>query len=235
MGKFKGSIKTPLENIKDQYSQLNEKDKNLLIVKQANSITIIDYETSNQKKLLSAKKLNTDIKELDKKNVQNLIIKCQRLYLISKHKLYKELDYQNLEDFAQNEHNISRRQLQKYVSIFEKLERKILDFFSSQNGKSTSHFDDLSIEKLYLLSKIEEETQINEWFDRLINDHLSVSELKHELKNENLLYSAELKEKQSVLDKMIKMSQKLPKELKDSDKERVKALIERLQAFFREG
>ena len=165
--------------------------------------------------------LSEDIKKLDKKNVECLILKSQRLFLFSKHKLYKELNYDNLEDFAENRHSISRRQLQKYVYIYEKLEKKLLSLF--ENGKSTSHFEDISIEKLYLISKIEEEEKVNMWFNKLLKENISVSEIREELsKDTNKDTNKEVK----LICNYIK--KRLPVSLSDGDKDEIKKLIKYL-------
>ena len=106
-------------------------------------LKIIDYSTYNNKELLDPKKINDEIKDLDKKSVKYLIIKSQRLFILGKHKFYKELGYETLEDMALSEHKISRMQLHKYISIYEKLEQELLKMFN--NVKSTLHFEALSI------------------------------------------------------------------------------------------
>jgi|GEM_PF-6329538 len=178
------SLKGTTEDIKGQINQISEKEKSLLTGYEK-KIDLIDYETSKVPELLNAKQLSDDIRLIDKKNAEALIVKCQRLYLITKHKLYKDLGYQNSEEFALSEHNIKRIQLYKYVFIFEKLERKLLNTF--KNVQSTKHLEDLSIEKLYIIAKLEEENKINEWFEKILQDNMSVTELKKELVEDNLL------------------------------------------------
>jgi hypothetical protein len=197
-------------------------------------VKLIDYETSNDLTLLNADRLNNDIKILDKKNVENLIKKAQRLYLFAKHKLYRDLNYQNLEEFAQQEHNIHRAQLHKYVSIFEKLENQLLDFFlhkkDNQNVQSTIHFEELSIEKLYIIAKLEEEQKIDIWFNKIIGEKISVSELKKELVSNNLLPETPKLKSKFILRREIKdFISKMPKELNFEEQKELVDFIHHLR------
>lgn len=75
---------------------------------------------------------------------QSLWEMCKGLAEMRDAKLYKEIGYSTFEDYCEKEIGITRRQGQKYAAIAE------LD------GKSTSDFDRIGVEKLYLLAKIDE-------------------------------------------------------------------------------
>lgn len=226
MSKFSNPLLKTTDDIKGQLNQLEEKNKVFLIGFEKR-ITLIDYNTSRNKKALNAKQLSEEIKALDKKGVEQLAAKCQRLYLFSKHKLYEDLGYVNLDEFALNEHGISRMQLFKYVLIFERLEKNLLAVF--QDVKSTLHLEDLSVEKLYLVAKIEEENKINEWFDKITQENVSVSELKKELKDNKLIIEKKDKKFTTDIDMLLKLfRKKLPRKLTNIDKIKLKELAEEI-------
>lgn len=76
---------------------------------------------------------------------QSLWEMCKGLAEMRDAKLYKEIGYSTFEDYCEQEIGITRRQGQKYAAI------AVLD------GKSTSDFERIGVEKLYLLAKIEDE------------------------------------------------------------------------------
>lgn len=73
---------------------------------------------------------------------------CAGLKEMRDGKLYKELGYQNFEDYCGTEFNISRRHALRYISIFEN--------YTKENVTSMSHF---GATKLYLLSTLSESEQ----------------------------------------------------------------------------
>lgn len=73
---------------------------------------------------------------------------CAGLKEMRDGKLYKELGYQNFEDYCGTEFNMSRRNAYYYISIIEKMKL--------ENVNSSSHF---GIKKLYLLSTLSESEQ----------------------------------------------------------------------------
>lgn len=70
---------------------------------------------------------------------------CKGLNEMKERKLYKEIGYSTFEDYCEQEIGITRRQGQKYAAV------------ASLDGKSTSDFEKIGIEKLYLLTKIDDE------------------------------------------------------------------------------
>ena len=152
------------------------------------------------------------------------------MFILGKHKFYKELGYETLEDMALSEHKISRMQLHKYISIYEKLEQELLKMFN--NVKSTLHFEALSIEKLYILTRIEEDEKIEFWFEKLCNENLSVSELKKELNKNNLLPK---KDKiQGNINYIKDFLKRLPESPTDEEKETLKNLIKKINEYLGE-
>lgn len=103
---------------------------------------------------------------------QNIFDMCMLLKRMRDEKLYKELGYQNFEEYCEKEVGITRRQGQKYS--------KIGDMYSTENGKSTSHFKNLGTEKLYLLASISESQQ--EEIQKTVDvEEVSVRKLKEEI------------------------------------------------------
>lgn len=103
---------------------------------------------------------------------QNLFEMCKGLCEMRDYKLYRELGYKNFEDYCTQELKITRRQGQKYAAI--------ASLETIDNGKSTSHFEKLGTEKLYLLSQIEETARI-EIMGNTDLENTSVRELKAEI------------------------------------------------------
>lgn len=86
---------------------------------------------------------------------QSLWEMCKGLAEMRDDKLYKEIGYGTFEDYCEQEIGITRRQGQKYAAI------------AALDGKSTSDFERIGVEKLYLLAKIDDEQreQITESVD----------------------------------------------------------------------
>lgn len=120
---------------------------------------------------------------LDKKIKANAQILQETIFELGKSllemrdgKLYKELGYQNFNDYCKNEIGITSRQSYCYISIVENLPE---DFV-----KSTSQ---IGSQKLYLLSRLDEATR-NEIVKNTDVSGTSVKELERqirELKSEN--------------------------------------------------
>ena len=72
---------------------------------------------------------------------------CKGLAEMKDKKLYKALDFQTFEEYCEQKIGITRRQGQKYAAIAS----------LPENGKLTSDFEKIGVEKLYLLTKIDEE------------------------------------------------------------------------------
>ena len=77
---------------------------------------------------------------------QNLYEMCALLKQMKDDKLYKELGYQNFEDYCESEAGFSRMQAHKYISIIENV----------KNVNSSLHF---GVTKLALLSSLSESQQ----------------------------------------------------------------------------
>lgn len=87
-------------------------------------------------------------------------------------KKYKVLGYQNFEDYCQQEFGFTRAQGTKYANVGKMLK--------DQNVKSTLHFEDLGMEKLHLLARLDEpiRTELTETVDV---ESATVKELKAEI------------------------------------------------------
>lgn len=103
---------------------------------------------------------------------QNLFEMCKGLCEMRDSKLYREFGYQNFEEYCTTELKITRRQGQKYAAIASLL--------TIENGKSTSHFEKIGTEKLYLLSRIEEDARV-EIMNKTDLENTSVRELKEKI------------------------------------------------------
>lgn len=100
---------------------------------------------------------------------QNIWDMCNGLKTMRDNKLYKELGYQNFEDYCENEVGFSREQGRKYISIIENI--------SLENANSSWH---LGVSKLYLLSTISEPEQA-EIAEKLDLESTTVKQLKAEI------------------------------------------------------
>ncbi|HAJ97624.1 MAG TPA: hypothetical protein DCO72_07800, partial [Ruminococcus sp.] len=101
---------------------------------------------------------------------QSLYEVCKGLKEMRDGKLYKELGYQNFEDYCENEVGLKRRQAYAYVSIAEKLPE---DFV-----QSTAQ---IGVQKLALLAKLDEADR-EELTQRVNPQETSVKQLQAEIK-----------------------------------------------------
>ena len=93
---------------------------------------------------------------------------CTALKEMRDGKLYKELGYQNFEDYCGTEFNMSRANASKYISILE-------------NIKDVSPVKHLGVSKLYLLSTLSESEQ-QEIIDNNDMDSITRKELEEKVK-----------------------------------------------------
>lgn len=129
---------------------------------------------------------------------QNIWDMCNGLKTMRDNKLYKELGYQNFEDYCENEVGFSREQGRKYISIIENI--------SLENANSSWH---LGVTKLALLATISEPEQA-EIAEKLDIENTTVKQLKAEIDR--------LKgEKQEATDKSIDYCRQLNNAKKDAD------------------
>ena len=94
---------------------------------------------------------------------------CKGLKEMHDGKLYKELGYQNFEEYSENEVGFGRRQAQKYLAIA-----------SIENGNSSSHFEKIGVTKLALLAKLDE-PQREEIQQNVDVESVTVKELKEKI------------------------------------------------------
>ena len=99
---------------------------------------------------------------------QSLWEMCKGLAEMRDAKLYKEIGYSTFEDYCEEEIGITRRQGQKYAAI------------AALDGKSTSDFKRIGVEKLYLLAKIDDE-QREQITDSVDVESVTVRELRAQI------------------------------------------------------
>ncbi len=128
-----------------------------------------DGSTAVTAKYTEAFNLNARIRISAQMAQQNLYEVCKGLKEMRDGKLYKELGYQNFAEYSENEIGITYRQAMKYAEIG-----------SLENMKSTSHFEQIGTEKLYLLAKLDE-PQREEIQQTTDLESVSVRELKKQI------------------------------------------------------
>ena len=100
---------------------------------------------------------------------------CKGLKEMRDGKLYKELGYQNFEDYSQNEIGFSREQARKYI--------KISETYSDENANPGWH---LGATKLFLLTKLDEPLR-EEFIQNNDVSEMSKRELEEKIKEINEL------------------------------------------------
>ncbi len=144
---------------------------------------------------------------------------CKGLKEMHDGKLYKELGYQNFEEYTENEVGIKRLQARKYVSIA-----------SIENGQSTNHFEQLGTEKLYLLSRLDE-PQREEVQQNVDVEAVSVRELKKQIVALNNEAAKQRKLREELVDENNQMSNRISALLADNDeaKDTIQSLEQQLE------
>ena len=117
-----------------------------------------------------AVRLNHHIKAHAQIAQESLYEVCKGLKEMRDNKLYKELNYQNFEEYCEKEVGITYRQAKKYVAI--------ASGFSADAG---SQLPSIGTEKLYLLAKLDE-PQREEIQQKVDIDSVSVKEMQKQIK-----------------------------------------------------
>ena len=131
---------------------------------------------------------------------QNIWDMCNGLKTMRDNKLYKELGYQNFEDYCENEVGMKRSNAYNYISIVEKI-----------NPENVQSIGQIGMTKLSLLATISEPEQA-EIAEKLDLESTTVKQLKAEierLKDDNLNLSMNYDKVQSVKIKLSKENSKL--------------------------
>ena len=128
---------------------------------------------------------------------------CKGLKEMRDGKLYKQLGYQNFEDYSENEVGIKRRQAYNYISIIENI--------GAENVQPVAH---LGSTKLFLLAKLDEEKR-SEFLENNDVEEMSKRELEKKIKEiktlqykldtlnrENITIAKQRKELTEKLDKV---------------------------------
>lgn len=117
-----------------------------------------------------ALKLHHKIKMSAQAVQQDLWDMCTGLKEMRDGKLYKELGYQNFEEYCEKEHGFSRQNAHRYISIIENINK--------ENVTSGLHF---GMKKLYLLSTLSEADQQKITADNDV-ESMTVKELEAQIK-----------------------------------------------------
>ena len=134
---------------------------------------------------IQVSRLTEEIKNDLKTAAQSLIRACVKIAEVRERKLYKAIGCKNFEEYCEKMLSITRKQGGKYATIGSAFSNYI------QNGKSTSHFQNaqstvhfspetfqqLSVEKLYLMARTDE--AVREEVARAVDlNEVTVKELK---------------------------------------------------------
>lgn len=118
---------------------------------------------------------------------------CKGLKEMKDGKLYKELGYQNMADYSENEVGIGRKQSERYI--------KIAETYSEENATSMSH---LGTTKLFLLTKLDEPLR-EEFIQTNDVNNTSTRELEEKIKEINELKA----EKEEILEHNKQLAEKI--------------------------
>ena len=154
------------------------------------NITVMSSDYSRAVKLNKHIKIHAELAQ------QSLYEMCKGLKEMRDDKLYKELDYQNFEEYCEKEIGLKRRQAYKFISVVENLS---IDFVQSTAQIGT--------EKLYLLAKLDE-PQREEIVQNVDLNNTSVKKLKEEI--------ASLKAENEQKEQRIKVISEINSELEDT-------------------
>lgn len=154
-------------------------------------------------KYTTAWNLNVRICQSAQMAQQNLYEVCVGLKEMRDTKLYKELGYQNFEEYCEDRVGIGRRQAHNFITVIEAY---------GENVKSISHF---GTTKLALLAKLDE-PQREEIQQNLDVEDVSVRELKAEIDKLN----EEKKGYKERQDKLLQKNKELVSDVQRVEKER---------------
>lgn len=127
---------------------------------------------------------------------------CKGLKEMRDGKLYKELGYKNFEEYCEEEVGLKRRMAYKYAAVAD-----------LKNVQSTAHF---GIEKLYLLSKLEED-QRTEIIENTDIESTSVRELKAQIKELTAERDESIRERTDIALKLDETLEKYEKSEKNRE------------------
>lgn len=141
---------------------------------------------------------------------------CKGLKEMRDGKLYKELGYQNFEDYTENEVGITRRQAHNLAMIAEG--------FTEENVKSISHF---GTTKLFLLAKLDPADR--EEIQQTVNvEETSVRELKQRIKDletKNAKTEVELEESKARTRNMVQKNVELVEQIKELESRPIEVAV----------
>lgn len=147
---------------------------------------------------------------------QGISVMCIGIEQMHSGKQYKKLGYANFEEYCQNEFGFSRIQGRKYVDIGMMLK--------GQNDKSTYHFETIGMEKLHLLSKLDE--PVRETVIETVDvENATVKELRNEI-NRITSENADLGQKLDAAQESLASKDKQFKEAMEAKDKQLKAAKE---------
>jgi chromosome segregation ATPase len=152
----------------------------------------------------------------------NLWEMCAGLKEMRDGKLYKELGYQNFEDYCNTEFNITRMQAHKYISIIENS--------TEENVNSSLHF---GVTKLYLLSTLSNAEQEKITAENDV-ESMTVKQLEEEikeLKGKNKTLEFNMNQKKSEVQSLQARLEDTGNAMRSAtaDKRKLKTLVENLE------
>ena len=176
---------------------------------------------------IKAKDLDRKIKTSAQLAQQSLYDMCMGFKEMRDSKLYKELGYQNFDDYCEQETGFTRMNVYKYISIVEKLSD---DFVNSSLQ--------IGVTKLSLLAKLDEPTR-TEIIENTDLENTSVRELKAklaELQETNKKLEEDKKSAKERQDKLLKKNLQLVEEINGFESERADSeeTIQRLEKQIKE-
>ena len=113
------SDKMHIWNLYDRIWRLKQEESRIIVTEQRTPPADANLAVTEQ--YTEAYNLNVKIHTSMQAIQQNLYDMCSALKKMRDGKLYKELGYQNFEDYCENEAGIGRRHAYKYIAIIEKL------------------------------------------------------------------------------------------------------------------
>lgn len=116
---------------------------------------------------------------------------CVLIEQMHSEKQYKQLGYQNFEEYCQQEFGFSREQGRKYTNVGKMLK--------GENANSSWHFDTIGINKLHLLSELDEPTReaVQESVDV---ESVTVKELREQIAKLEADKDAKMKQFQAAME-----------------------------------
>ena len=161
------SDKMHIWNLYDRIWRLKQEEPEMIVTEQRTPPADANLAVTEQ--YTTAYNLNVKIHTSMQAIQQNLYDMCSALKQMRDGKLYKELGYQNFEEYCEKETPFSRRQAYKYITIMETLPN---DFVNSSSQ--------IGVQKMYLLTALTDD-QREEITQTVDLESTTVRELKAQI------------------------------------------------------